>query len=352
MKKKDLFKIILFTAVVLQLLYYLPLFFFPIGTPSVPAEIFSENPNIKDNKQKGFYREKPNSLDVVFLGSSNIFCSINSNVIWEETGITSYNFGSEQQELGTSYYYLKQVFETQSPKVVVIDIHFDGSEESIGTVQAHFAFDHLKNDIHKIEGIWNRVKDNLLEIYIPLIAHHEQWKSINLENFRINPNPNNLLKGAFIYWRTHASEEFTVPDDLEASDLPERTVYWLESIRHLCEIHDCECLFVKTPVSFYDEIFSYFEAVAEYCEKNDLPFLFMNKMNDEIGLDFKTDFADGPHLNWYGQEKLSKFIGRYLQEKYHIENKKGLPEYTRWDQDYQEMMYYINQYIQKTTDQK
>ena len=76
----------------------------------------------------GFYSEKKNSMDVVFVGSSQIFCDFNPNVIWKELGITSYDFSAHRQDPGPSYYYLKQMFETQSPKVVVIDLYLFGDD--------------------------------------------------------------------------------------------------------------------------------------------------------------------------------------------------------------------------------
>ena len=111
------------------------------------------NKNILCEKQDGFYALDDNTLDVVFIGSSNIHCNINPNIIWHNYGITSYNYSCDQQELGTTVYYLKQVFETQSPKVVVIDVMGNGDTEEIETLRAHFAFDFMKNDTYKIQAI-------------------------------------------------------------------------------------------------------------------------------------------------------------------------------------------------------
>ena len=55
--------------------------------------------NYFNTKIRGFYELEPNSLDVVFIGSSNVHCNINPNVIWNQYGITSYDFSCDMQDL-------------------------------------------------------------------------------------------------------------------------------------------------------------------------------------------------------------------------------------------------------------
>ena len=52
---------------------------------------------------RGFYAEPKDSLDVVFLGSSHVFCAINPLAIYDETYLKSYSLGSGQQRNWISY---------------------------------------------------------------------------------------------------------------------------------------------------------------------------------------------------------------------------------------------------------
>ena len=126
--------------------------------------------------------------------------------------------------------------------------------------------------------------------------------------------------------------------------LSPRTIYWLDSIRKICKENNCECIFIKTPLAYYSEYYYYIEAINDYCKQNDVPFLYLNKNVDEIGLDFQTDFADGIHLNWSGQEKFSIYIGKYLSDNYKFINKRGMSGFEQWDEDYESMMYYIENF--------
>ena len=306
----------------------------------------------------GFYSEKKNSMDVVFVGSSQIFCDFNPNVIWKELGITSYDFSAHRQDPGTSYYYLKQMFETQSPKVVVIDLYLFGDDylDCTDLKAGHYNFDYMKKDLYRIQGIWNRVGDTRLETLFPIMYYNQRWKEITMEDILFKPVQHDFLKGTFLYMNENQwSGGFRgMPEDLPDYKLPEQGITWLHKIMELCEKHNCECLFIKTPLTLYGfdhfsnmqdiDFYAYIQALTKYCEDNNIPFMNMIGMEDEIGLDWYTDYNDSVHLNWNGQQKMSVFMGKYLMDKYHLESKKGLPGYEQWDEDYEKMRYYTDNF--------
>lgn len=351
MNLKILIKALIFTAGLVLMFDRLTILLTLKGYPVEASVNTLISPYDLCDKQDGFYSEPDNSLDVVFLGSSCVHCNINPNVIWKGYGIASYDFACDRQELGTSYYYLKQVFKTQSPKVVVIDIMNGGSEEAIDNERAHFAFDHMKTDLSRIEAIWNRTKEERLEMYLPLIAYHERWKNLSLDDFKYVRYRHNPMKGTYIRMVSNKREEVILPDNMPVGELSERTVFWLDHITALCEENDCECLFIKTPYSFYDEEkFAYFNAAEKYLNDRDIPFIYFNKIIGETGLDFNTDYMDEWHMNWEGQQKFSDWLGHYLKDNYGLSDRRGDPKYSKWDEDYECMMSYIDLY-RRTADQ-
>lgn len=348
MTRKELIKLILFLSglvlIIGRLTTILTLKEYEVG-PNVNVLI---NKNMLCEKQDGFYSLEDNSLDVVFLGSSNIHCNVNPNVIWNDYGITSYDYTCDQQELGTTLYYLKQVFETQSPKVVVIDVMSNGDCDVIDTTQAHFAFDHMKNDKYRIQAIWNRTKEARMELYFPIIAYHGRWKDLTANDYKYKKNNHNILNGSFIYMVENEMEAPEIPDDISISQLPEKTIFWLDSIIKLCEENDCKCVFIKTPYAlYYEEWFSYYNAVDDYCKSKNVTFLNLNKYTEEIGLDFSCDYADWGHMNWNGQKKLSLYLGEFLANNFDIEDKRGDVKYEQWDEDYKLMREYVEGFWEK-----
>ncbi|SFU85087.1 hypothetical protein [Butyrivibrio sp. M55] len=345
MSRRLFFKIFVFLTGLVIVISRLTMIFTIKEQPVGPNVNYLITPNELCEKQDGFYGLEKNSLDVVFIGSSNIHCNINPNVIWNSFGITSYDFSCDQQELGTSYYYLQQVFETQKPKVVVVDIMGNGEQDEIDNTRAHFAFDHMKNDIYKYKAIWNRTKSARLEMMFPLIAYHDRWKELTQNDYQYIPNQYNILKGAFIYMTANECERPQIPTEIPVSELPEKTKYWIEAIQELCNEHECKCLFIKAPYSFYeDSWFSYFNAFEDYCVDKGFSFINLNKYVDDMGISFATDFSDGMHMNWEGQQKLSIYIGDYLVKHYSLEDKRGVTDYSKWDDDYLEMTNLIDDF--------
>ena len=67
-------------------------------------------------KIRGFYQEEKDSLDFVFVGSSQLYAHIAPAVLWRDYGITSYDFAANEQPLWISYFYIKEALKTQKPK--------------------------------------------------------------------------------------------------------------------------------------------------------------------------------------------------------------------------------------------
>lgn len=69
-----------------------------------------------------FLLEEENSLDVLFFGSSVVYCDVIPAVLWEESGLTSYVMAGPEQPLSVTWHYLRQACRTQSPLAVVVEV--------------------------------------------------------------------------------------------------------------------------------------------------------------------------------------------------------------------------------------
>ena len=50
-------------------------------------------------------------------------------------------------------------------------------------------------------------------------------------------------------------------------------------------------------------------------------------------IDWPTDSIDGVHSNIFGANKMTNYIGEYLNNNYKLINHKNDPKYSRWDSD-------------------
>ena len=86
MKKKNeilkCFAFIIIGIIIFQILTY------------ILSAKFIEPPDSPSARIKNFYSEKKNSIDVLFIGNSEGARAYSPIVIWNEYGITSYNYGS------------------------------------------------------------------------------------------------------------------------------------------------------------------------------------------------------------------------------------------------------------------
>ena len=72
----------------------------------------------------------------------------------------------------------------------------------------------------------------------------------------------------------------------------------------------------------------------DFAKEHNLEFIDMNLNASEFGFDWKTDTSDGgDHLNVYGAEKVSKYLGKIIKDKYNITDHRNEKEYEEWYKD-------------------
>lgn len=62
-----------------------------------------------DPKKNPFYSVEPNTMDVLFFGTSMAYCTFNPAVLWNDQGIASYNLGKQQQGISLTYYTMRRL---------------------------------------------------------------------------------------------------------------------------------------------------------------------------------------------------------------------------------------------------
>ena len=68
----------------------------------------------------GFYQEKRNTIETVFLGPSTVVNGISPMELYENYGFCTYNLGMERQPLLASYYWLKEAYRLHADTLHVV----------------------------------------------------------------------------------------------------------------------------------------------------------------------------------------------------------------------------------------
>lgn len=309
---------------------------------------------ILSDRLKGFYDEKENTIDIVFLGASQTHCSINPIVLWDEYKITSYDMSADQQDLATSYYYLKEVFKTQSPKLVVLEagqLNYD-----MGAVSMHFSLDFMKPSCNKWIAIWERVKpEDRKELLIPMIRYHTRWSELTEDDFKFfTEKREHKFNGFWAYCVTSPLLPESDNGDKEPFMTDEYLTKYLDAISELCAKKNVKLIFLKTPTAVGNLYKRNIEFISDYAIKNEITFLNYNFLGVEIGLDYETDMADIVHMNIYGAEKFTKRLGNDLLNEFYFDGNYEAETVERYNAKseyywnvYKEYQYSITEHAEK-----
>lgn len=287
-------------------------------------------------KVEGFYAEEKNSLDFVFIGSSQMFTTVVPAVLWEEYGITSYDFGANEQPMYMSYYYVKEALRYQDPEAIVLEVSYCNTPDYTHEGVHHINLDDLRMGPVKLEAIFDIIPAGERWPYIfELAKYHDTWTSLDKDSLEyITADKHNPYKGY-----TPSLDGFpdggVFNEDIakvtEKTELAELSVEYMEKIIALCEEEEVDLLFLKTPNDHIHNQPDY-NAVGDIAAEHDIPYLDLNReMKGQL------------HNHVFHAETITKRIGEWLTSLYEVEDKRENPEFVQWHEDAQYYYRYAHQ---------
>lgn len=287
----------------------------------------------------GFYQMEEDTADVLFFGSSHAASFFIPQELYNNYGITSYNLGCEQQNLVTSYFWLKEALKYQHPKAVVLECYIlftYTAEEALNTAESctRKAFDYMKWFPVKMEAVKTicrlDTQQSLSSYYFPNIRYHTRWTGLMENDFKFREMEKHYELKGYAPLLTSCGREDFQPFEVTA-DVTENNVEmvslmkeYLEKITKLCRQENIPLILVKNP-STAGSIEKYY-TIQKYADENGLLYIDFNEKNlyEKINYNFKTDNADDGHGNIWGGIKITNYIGRILKEQFGIEERTDL----------------------------
>lgn len=269
---------------------------------------------LRDTKGMRLMAEPEETIDVYFFGDSITFTGISPIQLWEDTGMTSYVCGQSGQKVVEAYFWLKELYDTQTPELVVLET----------------------NTLYNGAGAVSEADYGLgetIQHYIPAVKYHNRWKNLHRNDILEKPDykEKDLFKGFEIKWEAEPYSGGTYMQETEEKQKTDViSIYYLNKIKAFCEKRGVELLIVSVPSPDSWNMERH-NAVSEYAEKRGLDYLDMNLCLDEIGIDWQEDTMDsGVHLNFAGAKKVSCYMGNYLAEHYKLTDHRGDKKYKSW----------------------
>ncbi len=269
---------------------------------------------------KGFYLEEPDSLDVLFLGASTMFCTADPKVLEDEFGIKSYDFGASAQALRLTRLFTEEAFKTQHPKVVCVEMLGVCKQLKVmDSSSVNYSLMDLPLSWLKVRECYRMTGGDLgdtLCLLIPFVQYKDRWQELTAEDFVSKPLE--LSKGAYtpdlIADERPDFSEYYDADTTEPTEIPADTYEALGEIKALCDANGAQLLFFKAPNGGFTKGESL--AIEKLAAEFDVPYINMFELMDEMGIDLDHDFRDNTHFNCYGSAKATRYIGEYLQAHY------------------------------------
>ena len=303
------------------------------------SEILRQKTGGKSDMIHGLYELEENSVDVLCLGSSHGYSSIQANTLWQEYGMTAYVMCNPRQTVAQSYYMLREALKYQKPKALLMETYyFFCGDLYTDEASLRFAFDGMRPSKLKLEALNKMLADKpwkeKFSYLVPFVKYHGRWEELKDSDFEHWTFLHGSILGAEVY----PMEEPVLPQ--EKVELPDLVYEYFEKIVALCEQEGIPIVMYAAPYGYENGVTAGYMrkqgmnyTMEEYFEKLGIPFFFFQKDN-AAGLDYAADFRDFAHLNIYGADKITKYLGTYLAENYELEDHREDPAYASWWEDY------------------
>lgn len=273
---------------------------------------------------------KQDNIDLFFIGTSRVRNGISPMYVWDKYRVISYGLGSSGQDKKISYLLTKLVLKRNKPKIIIVDTNFYNNHAS--KVRDLLNFVPLQ---YRLQYSMYLFDEPLKEINV-FDNYHSRWKIINKNDFTSHNYFKGLGEYEHIVYRNPVKDQKT---NTKAS-ISQDTVKIMESMQQLANETSAKIIFIKLPNAM-DNIAND-EAIGKLCEKYGFLYIDYNKLQNEIGLDYNTDFIDKSHINIYGGQKVLDHLIPYLIKNYQLPTHYDDKEYLSWDNDYKQYAREIN----------
>lgn len=275
--------------------------------------------------------------ELLILGDCEVYENISPVTLWREYGITSFIRGSAQQLVQQSYYLLEDALRYEKPKVVLFSVAAMQTPFQVNEAYNRMTLDGMRWSASKYEAIQaTRMEDEQLMDYVfPLLRYHSRWKELNEDDIQYYWKRNQVSHNGY-YMRADVQpvSDFPTQRRLANYQFDPVAYEYLDKIRILCEENSIQLILMKAPSLYPVWHEQWDQQIQGYAQQHDLTYINFIPRIEEIGLDFTQDtYNGGQHLNVYGAEKMSVYLGRILGRECEFNDYRTDPQYAlAWEE--------------------
>ena len=268
-----------------------------------------------------FYLEEENSLDVVFMGASDVNTAFAPGLAYEKFGFTSYLYAFDANPGSLYKYQLKEILSKQNPQAIIIEINgflYPGDYQA-SEARLRLFVENIPFSLNKLDAVYHYNVEDKVSYLFPLIKYHGDWikgnKLADAYRWRTTDGSKPALwKGVTACTLTRPVEpsvaQIRTPTDPALNAIAEEQL--IDFLEFCKKENLTNLVFTRFPHRNYVGHIAKVSRVEELLNQYGYSLWNMEGKLDEIGLDINADFYDDEHVNIYGQEKMTEYIGSYL----------------------------------------
>ncbi len=291
------------------------------------------------NNMKAFYAQEQGSIDVLFVGSSRVGMQVDSALLWDEYGISSFNIWGNAEKFYETYYRLKEALDTNPPKMVIIEDHaasfdFEYTDAMIDcTILNNEGMNKFSSNRFDLINA-AKPKDERRDLALGFPMYHERYAYLTDEDFSLFPWDSELIniKGSSpVYSVSDLTSHSDGRDEVSYLALNSKTEEYMRACIELCLERGVVVVIMNAPTSSDWLNQAKLNTVSLIADEYGVSYWDFNTLNI-VGSDFCNDMHN--HLNVFGARKLTMALGSYLTGICPdlVPDHRGEDEYKSWDE--------------------
>ena len=316
------------------------------------------------------YGANGENMDLVFIGTSHAYRCFDPQIFDEKLGVNSYNFGTSMQTISTSYYLLKEILKTNTPKQVVFELTYTCfNDKDHRPLKSVIASQYMRFSANKIDFIAHEFDlENIFYALLPAYCYRENLNPETLSktlkakttaaykdyDLSITKSKTEWMENKGYVYTDRSLSVYHVgqmdPEPWEADEMSEKYLNYFYKIIDLCREKNIKLTIVTSPVprasllelGNYGEICEYFDKVAA---DNDITYYNLNLLRKEKLDLVSTDFYDSHHVNGASSKKVSEIIAEMMLKEENGTFNHNEYFYSSWDEAKSTIDYITNAYM-------
>ena len=285
-----------------------------------------------------YYALEPGTVDVLAVGTSLTYTDLNTNILWEEYGIAAYDLASAEQPFWSTYYYLKEAFRIQKPKVVLLDLkaitYLEDHVTPTRTVLSNYG---ILDPVDRWRAIYESAEpEELVDSLLAFPLIHSNHEGLTREDFIIPPS--NGGRGSS--WKGYIEKNATTAHVAPEMDFTFNTALnvnpheaeYFEKILQLCIEEEVPVMLIGYPNADYMHDHLFYCTAFELAEPYGVSGINYNLPQNRTKINYSTDCADLQHLNIWGSIVFSRALAEDLRKLYDLPDHRGDPAYASYQE--------------------